>query len=99
MSKLCVMPVRVPFAALVLAMLPAVLDQTILAAALPTVARALGSLADVSWVVTAYVLASTASTPLWGKLADRRGVRPLLIGALTVFLAGSALSGVAQDLT
>ncbi|MEA2294947.1 MAG: hypothetical protein QOE86_2586 [Solirubrobacteraceae bacterium] len=90
---------RLPFAALVLAMLPAVLDQTILATALPTVARELGSLADVSWVVTAYVLASTASTPLWGKLADRRGVRPLLIASLSVFLAGSALSGAAQDLT
>src|SRR3954447_522683 len=99
MSKLPGMSVRLPFAALVLAMLPAVLDQTILATALPTVARDLGALADVSWVVTVYVLASTASTPLWGKLADRRGVRPLLIGALSVFLTGSALSGAAQALT
>src|SRR5689334_22934468 len=85
-SNLSGMPaVRVPFAALVLAMLPAVLDQTILATALPTVARDLGSLADVSWVVTAYVLASTASTPLWGKLADRHGVRRLLMTSLAVF--------------
>jgi MFS family permease len=59
--------VAVPFAAVVLAMLPAVLDQTILATALPTVAADLGRLTDLSWVVTAYVVAATATTPLWGQ--------------------------------
>ena len=63
--------VRIPFAAIVLAMLPAVLDQTILATALPTIAGSLGELSDVSWVVTAYVVAAAATTPLWGKLGDR----------------------------
>ena len=64
---------RLPFAALVLAMLPAVLDQTILATGLPTIARDLGTLQDVSWVVSAYVVAATVATPLWGKLGDRHG--------------------------
>src|SRR4051794_14226774 len=89
----------VPFAAIVLAMLPAVLDQTILATALPTIATALGRLADVSWVVTAYVIAAAAATPLWGKLGDRHGRKRLLEAALAMFLASSALCGVAQHLT
>src|SRR3954469_16313822 len=88
-----------PFAAIVLAMLPAVLDQTILATALPTIATDLGRLADVSWVVTAYVVAAAASTPLWGKLGDRHGRKRLLEVALVWFLAASALCGVAQDIT
>src|SRR3954452_16103406 len=83
--------VRVPFAALVAAMLPAVLDQTILATALPTIAADLGRLSDVSWLVTAYVVASTASTPLWGKLGDRHGHKPLLQLALAAFVGASAL--------
>src|SRR5215204_3412746 len=91
--------VAVPFAAIVLAMLPAVLDQTILATALPTVAGDLGTLADVSWVVTAYVVAAAATTPLWGKLGDRHGRKRLLQVSLAVFLAASALCGVAQDIT
>ena len=62
-----------PFAAIVLAMLPAVLDQTILATALPTIALDLGRVTDVAWLVTAYVVAAAASTPLWGKLGDRHG--------------------------
>jgi EmrB/QacA subfamily drug resistance transporter len=91
--------VTVPFAAIVLAMLPAVLDQTILATALPVIASDLGSLSDVSWVVTAYVVAAAASTPLWGKLGDRHGRKQLLQVALAVFLVASALCGVAQDIT
>ena len=91
--------ISLAFAALILAMLPAVLDQTILATALPTVARDLGGLGDVSWVVSAYVVAATALTPLWGKLADRHGHRRLLQLALAVFLAGSALSGLATSIT
>jgi EmrB/QacA subfamily drug resistance transporter len=91
--------VRIPFAALILAMLPAVLDQTILATGLPTIAADLGRLTDVSWVMTAYVVAATASTPLWGKLADRHGHKRLLELALVTFLAGSAACGAAGDIT
>src|SRR4051794_11949741 len=91
--------IQLAFAALILAMLPAVLDQTILATALPTVARDLGGLGDVSWVVSAYVVSATALTPLWGKLADRHGHRRLLQLAPAVFLAGSALSGLATSIT
>ena len=90
---------RIPFAAIVLAMLPGVLDQTILATALPTIATDLGRLADVSWVVTAYVVAAAATTPLWGKLGDRHGRKLLLELALGMFLAASALCGLAQDIT
>ena len=90
---------RLPFAALVLAMLPAVLDQTILATGLPTIARDLGSLADVSWVVSAYVVAATAATPLWGKLGDRHGRKRLLRISLAWFVLASAACGLAQDIT
>src|SRR5256714_6539129 len=91
--------VAVPFAAIVLAMLPAVLDQTILATALPTIASDLGRLTDVSWVVTAYVVAAAATTPLWGKLGDRHGRKRLLELSLALFLAASALCGTAQGIT
>jgi len=90
--------VGLPFAAIVLAMLPAVLDQTILATALPVIASDLGSLTDLSWVVTAYVVAAAATTPLWGKLGDRHGRRTLLQIALAAFVASSALCGAAQDI-
>jgi EmrB/QacA subfamily drug resistance transporter len=91
--------VRLAFGAIVLAMLPAVLDQTILATALPTVARDLGRVGDLSWVVAAYVVASTASTPLWGKLGDRHSRKRLLELQLVLFVAASALCGAAQDMT
>jgi EmrB/QacA subfamily drug resistance transporter len=90
---------RYAFAAIVAAMLPAVLDQTILATALPTIAADLGRLTDLSWVVTAYVVAATASTPLWGKLGDRHGRKRLLEIALAGFITTSALCGLAQDMT
>src|SRR5262245_34668853 len=90
--------VGVPFAAIVLAMLPAVLDQTILATALPVIARDLGSVTDVSWVVTAYVVAAAATTPLWGKLGDRHGRKLLLEISLTTFVVASALCAAAQDI-
>jgi EmrB/QacA subfamily drug resistance transporter len=89
----------VPFAAIVLAMLPAVLDQTILATGLPTIAADLGRLTDVSWLVTAYVVAAAASTPLWGKLGDRYGRKRLLELSLVVFVSASALCGAAQSIT
>src|SRR4051794_3362363 len=86
--------VMVPFAAVVLAMLPAVLDQTILATALPTIAGELGRLTDVSWVVTGYVVSAAATTPLWGKLGDRHGRTRLLEVSLALFLAASAACGL-----
>jgi EmrB/QacA subfamily drug resistance transporter len=90
--------VGIAFWAIVLAMLPAVLDQTILATALPTIASDLGRLADVSWVVTAYVVAAAAFAPLWGKLGDRHGRKLVLEASLAIFLAASAVCGVAQSL-
>jgi EmrB/QacA subfamily drug resistance transporter len=91
--------IYIPLAAIVLAMVPAVLDQTMLATALPVIAGDLGRLADVSWVVTAYVVAAAAATPLWGKLGDRHGRKRLLELALTVFVTASVLCGAAQDIT
>jgi EmrB/QacA subfamily drug resistance transporter len=91
--------VAVPFAAIVLAMLPAVLDQTILATALPVIARDIGRVSELSWVVSAYVVAAAATTPLWGKLGDRYGRKLLLEIALTAFIGASALCGAAQDIT
>jgi EmrB/QacA subfamily drug resistance transporter len=91
--------VAVPFAAVVLAMLPAVLDQTILATALPTIAVDLGRLSDVALVVTVYVVAAAAGTPLWGKLGDRYGRKPLLQLSLVLFLAASATCGLAPSLS
>src|SRR6201999_4518821 len=90
--------IRVPFAAIVLAMLPAVLDQTILSTALPTIASDLGRLSDVSWVVTAYVVAAAAATPLWGKLGDRHGRKALLELSLALFLVASAACGLAHSI-
>jgi EmrB/QacA subfamily drug resistance transporter len=89
----------IAFGAIVLAMLPAVLDQTILATALPTIAADLGRLSDVSWVISAYVIAAAASTPLWGKLGDRLGRKRMLEISLIWFLAASAVCGLATDMT
>ena len=91
--------VLVPFAAVVLAMLPAVLDQTMLATGLPVIAGDLGRISDVSWVVTAYVVAAAAATPLWGKLGDRLGRKRMLELSLVVFVGASALCGAARDIT
>ncbi|HZC29322.1 MAG TPA: MFS transporter, partial [Gaiellaceae bacterium] len=91
--------VAVAFAAIVVAMLPAVLDQTILATALPVIAGDLGSIGDVSWVVSAYVVAAAATTPVWGKLGDRHGRKLLLQIALGGFVTASALCASAQDIT
>src|SRR3954451_5269279 len=91
--------IAIPFGAVVLAMLPAVLDQTMLATGLPVIARDLGNISDVSWVVSAYVVAAAAATPLWGKLGDRVGRKRMLELALTLFVVASALCGAAQDVT
>ena len=75
------------------------LDQSIVATALPRIVGDLGGMAHLSWVVTAYVLASTATMPLYGKLADQYGRRPMIFIALATFLAGSVLCGLARDMT
>ncbi|MEV7007186.1 MFS transporter [Streptosporangium sp. NPDC051022] len=84
--------------ALMLGMLLAALDQTIVATALPTIVGDLGGLGELSWVVTAYMLASTVSTPLWGKLGDQYGRKRLFQGAIVIFLAGSALCGMSRNM-
>ncbi len=87
------------YSALMLAILLAALDQTIVATALPTIVSDLGGLSHLSWVVTAYILASTATTQVWGKLGDQYGRKYLFIAAIVIFLVGSALSGLAQSMT
>ncbi|MEV4479682.1 MDR family MFS transporter [Micromonospora coxensis] len=80
-------------------MLLAALDQTIVGTALPTIVGELGGINHYSWVVTAYLLASTASTPLYGKMADLYGRRPVFLFSIGTFLLGSLLAGLAQDMT
>ncbi|MGW0334832.1 DHA2 family efflux MFS transporter permease subunit [Streptomyces sp. NPDC003011] len=91
--------VLVPIGALLLGMLLAALDQTIVSTALPTIVSELGGMEHLSWVVTAYMLASTAATPLWGKLGDQYGRKRLFQIAIVIFLVGSALCGAAQDMS
>ncbi|MCZ9348086.1 MFS transporter, partial [Streptomyces sp. TRM76130] len=90
--------VLVTIGALLLGMLLAALDQTIVATALPTIVSDLGGMEHLAWVVTAYLLAATAATPLWGKLGDQYGRKRLFQTAIVLFLAGSALCGVAQGM-
>ncbi|MFF7973484.1 DHA2 family efflux MFS transporter permease subunit [Streptomyces sp. NPDC007905] len=90
--------VLVSIGALLLGLLLAALDQTIVSTALPTIVSDLGGLEHLSWVVTAYLLASTAATPLWGKLGDQYGRKKLFQTAIVVFLIGSALCGMAQNM-
>jgi EmrB/QacA subfamily drug resistance transporter len=86
-------------AGLMTGMLLAALDQTIVGTALPTIVGELGGIAHYSWVVTAYLLASTASTPLYGKISDLYGRRPVFLFAIGTFLVGSLLAGLSQDMT
>ncbi|KQX82320.1 MFS transporter [Streptomyces sp. Root1310] len=90
--------VLVSIGALLLGMLLAALDQTIVSTALPTIVSELGGMEHLSWVVTAYLLASTAATPLWGKLGDQYGRKRLFQTAIVIFLIGSALCGMAQNM-
>src|SRR6202165_1209652 len=86
------------FSGLMLALLIASLDQTVVATALPTIVSDLGGLSQLSWVVTGYLLASTVSTPLWGKLGDMYGRKRFFQAAIVIFLIGSALSGFADSM-
>ncbi|AIO29067.1 MDR family MFS transporter [Burkholderia cepacia] len=92
-------PAGLIVAALLLVMLLSALDQTIVSTALPTIVGELGGLDQLSWVVTAYLLSSTVVLPLYGKLGDLYGRKIVLQAAIVLFLAGSALCGVAQDMT
>ncbi len=91
--------VLVAFSGLLLAMLLAALDSTIVATALPTIVGELGGLQHLSWVVTAYLLAQTVVTPLYGKLGDLYGRRGVLQTAIVIFLVGSALCGLSRSMT
>ncbi|MGI4816171.1 MAG: MDR family MFS transporter [Janthinobacterium lividum] len=91
--------IRLIFSALLLVMLLAALDQTIVSTALPTIVGELGGLENLSWVVTAYLLASTIVVPLYGKFGDLFGRKIVLQTAIVIFLVGSALCGVAQNMT
>jgi MFS family permease len=83
---------------LMLGMLLAALDQTIVATALPTIVSELGGINHLSWVVTAYLLASTSSTPLYGKISDLYGRKGVFQAAIVIFLVGSALSGLSRNM-
>jgi EmrB/QacA subfamily drug resistance transporter len=87
------------YAGVMVALFLAALDQTIVATALPRIVSDLGGLTQYSWVFTAYMLASTVTVPLYGKLGDVYGRKPLMLFAIVVFLAGSALCGTAQNMT
>jgi len=91
--------VMIVFSGLMLGMLLAALDQTIVATALPTIVASLHGEEHLSWVVSAYLLTSTVSTPLYGKVSDLLGRKGLFQFAIVVFLIGSALSGLAQSMT
>jgi EmrB/QacA subfamily drug resistance transporter len=90
--------VRLVFAGVMLGMFLAALDQTIVSTALPTIVSDLGGADHLSWVVTAYLLASTATTPLWGKLGDLFGRKTVFQVCIVIFLVGSALCGVARNM-
>src|SRR5687768_7643076 len=89
----------VVFGGLVLAMMLAALDSTIVSTALPTIVGELGGLTQLAWVVTAYLLGQTVVTPIYGKLGDLYGRKGVLQGAIVLFLVGSMLCGAAQSMT
>ncbi len=91
--------IRVIVTGVMVAMFLSALDQTIIATALPTIGAQFGDLEGLSWVVTAYLLTGTAVTPLVGKLADIHGPRPVLMGAIALFLVGSVLCALAPGMS
>ncbi|MFF4548013.1 MDR family MFS transporter [Streptomyces sp. NPDC001435] len=90
--------VRVVLLALMIAMMLAMLDNMIVGTAMPTIVGELGGLQHLSWVVTGYTLATAASTPIWGKLGDMYGRKGAFMTSIVIFLIGSALSGMAQNM-
>jgi EmrB/QacA subfamily drug resistance transporter len=91
--------IMIVFSGLMLGMFLAALDQTIVGTALPTIVNSLHGLNHMSWVVTAYLLTSTISTPLYGKLSDQLGRKGIFQFAIVIFLIGSALAGLSQNMT
>src|SRR5450755_4290224 len=85
--------------ALMLGMFLAALDQTIVSTALPTIVADLHDASHLAWVVVAYLLAATVSTPLWGKLGDQYGRKRFFQAAIIIFLGGSALSGLSHTMS
>ena len=77
----------------------AAMESTVVSTAMPRVVASLGGLAIYSWVFSGFLLTSTVTMPLWGRLSDLLGRRRVFLGGLTIFLVGSALSGLAQDMT
>jgi multidrug resistance protein len=90
--------IRRIIAGIMLAMFLSALEQTIVAPALPAIGKSLAALDDVSWVVTAYLLAATAATPLFGKLTDIHGRRPLMLVAIGIFILGSLACALAPTM-
>src|SRR5271156_209033 len=90
--------VLVIIGALILGMFLAALDQTVVATALPTIVGDLHGASHITWVVTAYLLTSTVSTPLWGKLGDQYGRKFFFQGAIALFLIASALTGLSHSM-
>src|SRR5579864_7286940 len=90
--------IRAIFGSLMLVMLLASLDQTIVSTALPTIVGEFGGLAHLSWIVTAYLLTTTIVTPLYGKLGDLFGRKIVLQSAILLFLLGSALCGMSRSM-
>ena len=78
-----------------IAMMLAMLDNMIVSTAMPRIVGELGGLDHLSWVVTAYMLGTTVSTPIWGKLGDLYGRKSVFLTSIVIFLVGSALSGMA----
>ena len=91
--------IKTVFAGLLLALTLASLDQNIVGVALPQIVSDLGGLSHLSWVVTSFLVTSTATTPIYGKLSDTYGRKPLFIAAILVFLAGSCLCGLSRSMT
>src|ERR1700761_7947848 len=85
--------IRAVYLGLMVVMGLGAIDQSIVATALPRIVTDLGGLAHLSWVVTAYVLASTSTMPLYGKLSDQYGRKPMITVAIVTFLVGSVLCG------
>src|SRR5215467_7894321 len=83
---------------LMLGMFLAMLDNLIVGTALPTIVGDLGGITHLSWVVTAYALATAAATPIWGKLGDLYGRKGMFMSSIVIFLIGSMLSGLSQNI-
>src|SRR5271166_4593095 len=91
--------IQIVFAGLMLALALAGLDNNIVSPALPEIVSQFHELTHLSWIVTAFMLTSTVTTPLYGKLSDLYGRKALFIVAITIFVAGSALCGLSRSMT